>query len=164
MSINGYEYDFSTVRLSINAVNYADIQDIKYSEKQERQPLYGSGPEIIGFTRGQYSADGSFTLTRKGFEKLIAQIPEMMDYEFVISVVYQNPGEMIINETITGVRITSIDRDNAVGNDATKVALNFVAKKVSHNDGNVVASDAILGQLISAGTSIASIASTLKKL
>lgn len=64
ITVNGNQYDWGSVQVTIDGIPLIGVAGIKYSDKRERSFAYGTGKAHAprGRTRGKYSAEAGITL------------------------------------------------------------------------------------------------------
>jgi hypothetical protein len=129
--VNGLRYDYSSVDILLGVLRFSGIKSITYKHSLEPGELRGSRAQLVGRTRGKYSAEGSVELYRLEYEALISQLallglPLSMGYlevAFDIQVAHQvtlvDPAPIV--DKLIGCRIKSADRTNTEGEEPLTV-------------------------------------------
>ena len=103
--INGLRYSWASVRIQADGNEYVDIKDITYSHTIDRGEVRGSGPQLLGFTRGEYKAEGSITFLKEGYDALIAAFGDgYLEHVFDIAVSYADEGQPTVTDQLVGCR------------------------------------------------------------
>lgn len=99
-NVNGKVYDWTDIKINLPYGEAILIQSINYKSSLAKDRIYGQGGKVQGWGRGNYEAEGSFTILREEFERLIEwakgqgfsihQIPP-----FEITVSYSDYGDNI---------------------------------------------------------------------
>lgn len=160
-TINKYQSDYSCIELSINGVVFAGVQSIEYTESVSRTPVYGTGPEVLGFTRGQYAVTGSLELLKSEYDKLTDTVKNIFDANFTAVVTYSNPGERIRVDEIQGIKLNEKACSHSAGSDALVVSMSFDAVKVKSDGKDPLSSDDALESILSVAGAAASLTSRL---
>ena len=63
--INGVVYDHSSVEINIKGTRYLRVSGSPYSDSLEPGKLRGAAAKVLARTRGEYSAEGSFKISKK---------------------------------------------------------------------------------------------------
>ncbi len=126
--LNGVRYDHSSLDIRINNRAIFGIKSIDYSDNLEPGEVYGTGAQIVGRTRGQYKASGSFELYRAEYDEMVANLrqsfPNIGLYEINFDVVvnYKPEGGIaMITDAIKGCRIKSAAHNSSQGSEALAV-------------------------------------------
>lgn len=149
--INGNYSDFSCIELAVNGILFGGIQSIEYTESVEKATVYGSSSKPLGFTRGQYSLEGSFEMIQSEYVRLRQAVPYLLDAVLSASVSYEVPGELLVTDEIVGIRITEIGNSHSVGSDALVVSLSFSALEIKHNKASAMAEDDLVAAALGLG-------------
>lgn len=111
MAVNGKNYDWEDITVTLPSGDAAGITEIKYKDGQEITARYGKGAIPRGYGRGNYEASGSMVLDRDEWEKLKNEFGDgIYDHEpFTIVVAYANDDMGNITDTLKSCKITSFD-------------------------------------------------------
>lgn len=116
--VNGTRHSWASIEAKANNALIVGFQEINYSDKLEPTKVYGTAPDPIGRTVGEYLAEGSFVLLLAEFYVLIAALGQgYKQVVFPITVSYSADGLDTITDEIVGVRITNVEAANARGTD-----------------------------------------------
>jgi len=124
--INGIEYDFSTVTVTIDGTTYKSIQNINWTVGQDHQVVYGAGPLPVGVTPGTFNGTGSFELLLSDYKGFAASLTDMMQTYFDIQCVYSLGGLSVITEDLTKCIMTGNSGNNATGSAALTRSVDFI--------------------------------------
>lgn len=117
--INGLVFDHSSAEININGARFLFITEISYSHTLEPGKQRGTAAKVLGRTRGEYDAEGSFKTSKaEGIELIAALGHGYMTKSFPIVVSYSEEGQTPLTDTLVGVRITKVE-DSSSGTDAT---------------------------------------------
>lgn len=114
MAINGRNYDWEDITVTLPHGTAIAITEIKYSDEQPITPHYGKGAVPQSYGRGNYKASGSMVLDRGEWERLKKDITPggggIYDHEpFTIVVNYANSDQGEITDTLKSCKITKHD-------------------------------------------------------
>lgn len=117
MAINGRNYDWEDITVTLPSGTAVGISEIKYTDGQAITARYGRGSVPIGYGRGNYEASGSIVLDRDAWELLKDAIAGtdgsgggIYDHApFVIVVAYANDDMGHITDTLKSCKITKFD-------------------------------------------------------
>ena len=73
-NINGLRLDWSCVELRLGALIFTGVKSVTYKHALEPGELRGTRAQLIGRTRGKYSADASVELYRQEYDAFITQL------------------------------------------------------------------------------------------
>lgn len=117
--INGVVYDHSSVEINIKGTRYLQVSEISYSDSLEPGKLRGAAAKVLARTRGEYSAEGSFKISKKEGLQIIADLGAgYMTKSFPIVCNYSEAGQDMDTDRLEGCRITKVE-DSSSGTDAT---------------------------------------------
>lgn len=144
--INGNRYDFSSVEVNLNGVPYVAIQDISYNHSKEVGYLRGTTPHKLGRTRGEYNAEGNFTIYKADYQQFLQLLLPLalgggyMEAPFIITVMYQElRSEGLITDTLEGCLITNDEDSHSQGSDALMVSVDIDIMTISRGGIRAVA-------------------------
>jgi len=109
--INGVEYGWASVNISIAGVPSVGITAFDFEEKQTKENIYGIGVKPVGRGYGNIEPSGSITLLRSEIEAIRASVPtkKLIDIApFTIVVKYM---------PVNGKMVTVICKDVEFTND-----------------------------------------------
>jgi acetoin utilization deacetylase AcuC-like enzyme len=98
--INGKNYDWEDVKIFLNGVPVADVDEINYTDEQEFELLYAAGSMPIGAGRGNYKGSGDINLKREAYDELnnIARAVGKRIYDFRPGLIVVSYGAKVISE------------------------------------------------------------------
>ena len=127
---NSKEYEFADVTLFIGNKDITGIRSIKYSEKAEREALYGKGRYPHSIQTGTIAFEGEIGVTQSELEILTAagqgSVLNLVT-DAVIS--YGNPsnGDTLITDSMIGIQFTESAKDIKQGAKFMEITLPFIA-------------------------------------
>lgn len=126
----GLRYDFSAIELDIKGTKFVGCSEISYSDDMEPGEVYGTAPNSLGATRGQYKAEGALSVFKLELENLLDLLADENgegygETQFTATVQYSEPGGAVITDQLFGCRIKKLDDSHSAGSDplSTKVDL-----------------------------------------
>lgn len=136
--INGFRYDFSSVILTVDGIPFNGVKEITYKNTLKPGIVRGNRAQKIGRTRGTLDSEGSITLYKAEFTRLIEQLAlkgaqtmggaGYMEVSFDISVSYAEFGGPTITDVIIGARLGDHEDTGTEGGEAiaTKCMLDIM--------------------------------------
>lgn len=131
--INGNRFDFSSVELRLgnpSTLFVGGVKEVTYSDSLEPGELRGNHAQLIGRTRGQYSAEASLTMFKQEFQQLVALLGAgYMEVSFDTVVSFSEQGSAVITDVLSGCRIKKAEDSGSEGGDplTVKVDLHVMA-------------------------------------
>lgn len=108
------EYEWADVTITIGGVVLTKVQGVSYNVSQEKELLYGKGPEPLSVQKGNKNYSGSLTLLQSSIDSLSLAGGDggMLDLSVDITVSYGNPskGDVIRTDLLMGCQFTSEPR------------------------------------------------------
>lgn len=133
MAVNGRQYDWEDITVTLPSGQAVGITEIKYSDGQKAEARYGKGSVPRGYGRGNYEASGSMVLDRDEWERLKRELASsgggIYDHRpFAIVVAYANDDMGNITDTLKACKITKFDGGGAKQGDdnASPISCDFV--------------------------------------
>lgn len=114
----GTAHDFGGLEISFNGqVVLVQARSIDYSDGLEGEDVYVASAQRYAQTRGNYKAEGSISLTKRGQQQLHELLGEgFYDARFLIAVKYlDTDGGGIIVDTLKGCRLLRTENAHANG-------------------------------------------------
>jgi hypothetical protein len=71
--VNGTRYDWSSAGFKMGGADEYGFKEISYTDTIDRGEVRGVGPQVIGHTRGEYKAEGSFVMLKEEFDAWVAK-------------------------------------------------------------------------------------------
>lgn len=113
MAINGRNYDWEDITVTLPGGDAVGITEIKYTDGQSIEARYGKGAVPRGYGRGNYEASGSMVLDRDQWEILKGELAAdggIYDHKpITIVVAYANDDMGNITDTLKDCKITKFD-------------------------------------------------------
>lgn len=126
---NSRQYEFADLTLFLGNRDVTGFRSIKYTEKQEKEPLHGKGNKPLSIQKGNKIYEGSIGLLQSELEALeVAGGGSILDLELTAVVNYGNPtkGDMIKTDQLIGVQFTEATRELKQGDKFMEIELPVV--------------------------------------
>lgn len=126
---NSRQYEFADLTLFLGNRDVTGFRSIKYTEKQEKEPLYGKGNKPLSIQKGNKSYEGSIGVLQSELEALeVAGGGSILDLELTAVVSYGNPtkGDMVKTDSLIGVQFTEASRELKQGDKFMEIELPIV--------------------------------------
>lgn len=123
---NSRQYEFNDLTLYLGNRDVTGIRSIKYTEKQEKEPIYGKGSKPLSIQKGNKSFEGSIGVLQSELEALEAAAGgSILDLELTAVVSYGNPtrGDMVKTDELIGVQFTEAPREMKQGDKFMEIEL-----------------------------------------
>ena len=138
--INGRQYEFADISLVLGGRDGRGLRGIKYSEKQEKEVLYGKGNKPLSVQKGNFSYEGEISLTQSELETLKTLARKQTGRSSIMSlnlnavVCYGNPlkGDIMITDRIYGIQFTEDAKELKQGDKYMEVTLPFICTDIEY--------------------------------
>lgn len=124
------EYEWADITILIGTRILLAITGIKYSVKQDKQPIYGKGNEPYAIQKGNITHEGELTLNMSEMLALksASLTNSILDLQVNITVCYGNPtkGDVMHTDKLLGVQFTEEPQEMKQGDDHSVHTLPFV--------------------------------------
>ncbi len=138
--INGRQYEFADLTLILGGRDVTGFRGIKYTEKQEKEVLYGKGNKPMSIQKGNFSYEGEISLTQSELETLKALARTQSGHSSIMSltlnaiVAYGNPlkGDIMITDRIYGIQFTEDAKEMSQGDKFMEVTLPFICTDIEY--------------------------------
>jgi hypothetical protein len=134
--LNGRFPDFAAIDLHIDGdVIDSGFTELNYSHGLEPGIAKGAQPAALGDTTGEYTAEGSITMHRRTWVKILEKFGNgYMKKRFVIVVNYDDEdGEGMCTDTLTGCRFKKSENGHSQGTDPLMVKLDLHILRVKEH-------------------------------
>jgi hypothetical protein len=126
------QYEWRDISVVVLGRTLEGIKDVKYSEKQDKELVFGRGNKALGVQRGRKTVEGSITLLQNEVDaltvaaKTVHPLHTVLDISFDIIVAY-NDGALLKTDTLVGCQIKEYEK--GMGNDDKfmEISLPFLA-------------------------------------
>ena len=142
--VNGNRYSFASIDFQLLGKRYFGVKAINYSDGLDPGEVRGTAPQLIGRTKGKYSAEGSIEIYEAEFADfaaaLLAAGPNLgftnsvgiMEIPFEVSVSYAEENSPTITDTLVACRVKKIDKSRSEGTDPTTVKLDLHIMSINY--------------------------------
>lgn len=124
------EYEWNDTTVMIGTRTITGIRGVKYTTKQDKQPIYGKGNEPYAIQKGNKSHDGELTVNMSELIALQAESKSgsILDLQVDVTVCYGNPsqGDVMHTDKLMGVQFTEEPQGLNQGDDHSEHTLPFV--------------------------------------
>ena len=138
--INGNKYDWSSVELDIgDAGIFTGVKEITFTHSLEPGVVRGTRAEMIGRTRGEYTAEGSMVVYAEEYSEIITALGDgYMEASFSITSTYSDTNVPVQVNRLIGCRITNVEGGGSQGTDPLEVSLDLSIFRVETGGLNAV--------------------------
>lgn len=126
---NSRQYEFADMTLFLGNRDVTGFRSVKYTEKQEKEAVYGKGGKPLSIQKGNKSYEGSIGLLQSELEALEAAAGgSILDLELTAVITYGNParGDMVKIDELVGVQFTEATRELKQGDKFMEIELPIV--------------------------------------
>lgn len=142
--VNGHVYDFSSVEINFKGLIYAGVSEISYTHGLEPGVLRGTRSGKLGRTRGEYTAEGSFSMYLEEWKLFRTALgPGFMERSFTATIHYSELGAPLQTDVLNGCRITNDEKSHSQGSDPLVAAITLDIMEV-FEDGIPATMDGLL--------------------
>jgi hypothetical protein len=131
---NSRQYEWADVTLVLGGTDVTGIRAIKYTEKVEREAIYGKGKNPHSIQTGNASYDGEISVLQSEFEALVlAGKGSIMGLSLDAIVSYGSlESGTVITDKIKGIRFTEASKEMKQGDKFMEMKLPFICLEVQH--------------------------------
>ncbi|MBP5372445.1 MAG: hypothetical protein J6Y55_11065 [Bacteroidales bacterium] len=127
---NSREYEFADITVITGGKDIIGLRGVKYSNKQDKEAIYGKGNLPISIQKGNKSYEGELSLLQSELETLEANSPkrDLMNLQFDMVVCYGNPsnGDAMVTDKLIGCQFTEETKEMKQGDKFMEVSLPFI--------------------------------------
>jgi hypothetical protein len=124
------EYEWNDTTVMIGTRTITGIRGVKYSTKQDKQPIYGKGNEPYAIQKGNKSYEGELTVNMSELLALQSESKSgsILDLQVDVTVCYGNPsqGDVMHTDKLLGVQFTEEPQEIKQGDDHSEHTLPFI--------------------------------------
>lgn len=137
--INGKRYSFSSIDFRIGFISVLGISEISYSSSIEPGVVRGTHPQILGYTKGEYSCEASISIYKEEWNEAIAPLALLGGGGILeaiipaITVTYAEQGNATWTDVLIGCRISSIEDSVSSGTDPATVTVSLMPLYIEYN-------------------------------
>lgn len=124
------QYEWNDLTLILGGRDIIGIRAVKYTEKIEREAIYGKGRYPHSIQSGNASYEGEITVLQSEYEALVQAGKGSIMGLSLDAIVSYAAGPVIINDRIVGIRFTEGSKEIKQGDKLMEIKLPFVAINV----------------------------------
>ncbi|ASZ11095.1 hypothetical protein KTO58_19760 [Chitinophaga pendula] len=128
------EYEWADLTLMLGTRDVTGFRGITYTEKVERELIYGKGAYPHSIQSGNISYEGELTLLQSEYEALVkAGKGSVMSLTLDANLSYGNPvkGDPMTTDRIVGLRFTESKKEFKQGDKYMEISLPFIFLRLS---------------------------------
>lgn len=133
---NTREYQWSDLTLVLGGKDITGFRGLSYTEKQEKEAIYGKGSEPHSIQRGNKSYEGELTILQSELESLTKNAPnkDIMSLNLDAVVCYGDPrnGDMMITDILQGLEFTEVPKTLNQGDKNMEIKIPFIFTRIKH--------------------------------
>lgn len=135
MSFNSRQYEWADLSLVLGGRDITGIRGVKYSEKAEKEPIFGKGRYAHSIQMGNVTVEGEITILQSEYEALVTAGNGSilgLNLDGVFS--YGNPalGDALITDRVIGISFTEAPKELKQGDKFMEITLPFIAIRVQN--------------------------------
>lgn len=127
---NTREYEWADLTLILGGKDITGVRAVKYTEKQEKEPLYAKGNLPMSMQKGNISYEGEIVMTQSELESLraVAKNKSLLNLQLDAVVSYGNPtdGDVMITDLLQGIQFTETSKGMKQGDKSMEVTLPII--------------------------------------
>jgi hypothetical protein len=136
--INGKRYSFCSIEAvfaTTSPIPIIGLKSLNYSESLEPGEVYGTRPQLLGYTRGKQKPTADAEFYRLEFDAFRLTLGAagigFGEAVFDIPVMWAELGAPVVTDVIVGARITKVESSNSDGTDASTIKVTFAPLRVN---------------------------------
>ena len=132
---NTREYEWSDVSVVMAGRQVTGLRGVKYSKKQEKELIYGSGCKPQGIQHGNIDYSGEISLLQSEYEALkVASGGDILGarFDIVVSTGNASRGDVITTDILVGVEITEDNTEWKQNDKFQEKTLPFIFLDLKH--------------------------------
>jgi hypothetical protein len=136
MAFNSREYEWADITVIVGGRDITGIRGIKYSEKIEREAIYGKGKYPQSIQSGNITSEGEFTMLQSDYNAMeIAAGGSILSTSVDALVSFGNPleGNFMKTDAIDGIRFTEAPTEMKQGDKFGEVTVPFICLRIRKN-------------------------------
>lgn len=131
MAFNSRQYEWADVTVILGGKDLTGIRGVKYSEKIEREAIYGKGRNPHSIQSGNRSIEGELTVLQSEYEALTESgNGSILSLSVDVECSYGNPPDGIKTKRLEGVRFTEASQELKQGDKNMEITMPFVALNI----------------------------------
>lgn len=138
--INGNKYDWSSIEIDLgDAGIFTGVKELTFTHSLEPGEVRGTRAELLGRTRGEYSAEGTIVVWAEEYAQIIAALGDgFMEASFPITATYSDTNVPVQTNRLFGCRITNADMGGSQGTDPLEVSMDLSIFRIETNGLNAI--------------------------
>ena len=135
MSFNSRQYEWADLSLILGGKDITGIRGVKYSEKAEKEPIFGKGKYAHSIQTGNITVEGEITLLQSEYESLVtAGGGSVLSLNLDGVFAYGNPsaGVSLLTDRVVGISFTEAAKEFKQGDKFMEITLPFIALSVKN--------------------------------
>jgi hypothetical protein len=124
------QYEWNDLTLILGGRDITGFRGVKYTEKQEKEPVWGKGNLALSHQKGNISYEGEITLLQSEYETLRAASKKgsVLDLQLDAVVCYGNPanGDVMITDVLQAIQFTEGAKEMKQGDKNMEITLPFI--------------------------------------
>ena len=132
---NSRQYEFADLTLALGGRDLTGFRGLKYSSKQEKEPVYGKGNQPLHIQKGNISHEGEITMLQSELETLrAAGNGSVLGLRLDAVAAYGNPskGDVLVTDFILGIEFTEDGKELKQGDKFMEVTLPFICMSIKN--------------------------------
>lgn len=129
MATSTKQFAFSDLSVEFGGKVHDGVTEMEWTEKQEKEPLYGRGNKPHGIVRGNKSYEGKIKMWQSLLEEMIKDAPDndVLDLEFdVIMNLARTDDVPMVTDIAVNVQITEVKKGLAQGDKMMEIELPII--------------------------------------
>jgi hypothetical protein len=133
--INRELYAWEKTEIALPHGTLIGVTDIEYGDEVDTRHVHGKGGKPLGFSRGNYSAEGKLTLLREEYQRLLdyARAQGRPFYRlppFPITVAYASEDQPMRTDKLFGCVFKKRDNSAGQNDESIKIPLEFLITEI----------------------------------
>lgn len=123
------QYEWADITLLMGGRDVTGARGVKYTAKQEKEPVYGKGNLPISIQKGNKSYEGELTVLQSELEALrLAGGGSILDMQITAIVSYGNPsqGDALVIDELIGVQFTDETKEMKQGDKFAEITMPII--------------------------------------
>jgi hypothetical protein len=136
MAFNSREYEWADLTLVVGGRDITGVRGVKYSEKIEREAIYGKGRKPQSIQSGNISYEGEFMMLQSDYDALeISAGGSILSTSVDALVSFGNPtdGDFMKTDLLEGIRFTEGAKEYKQGDKFCEITIPFICLDIRKN-------------------------------
>ena len=129
MPFNSRQYEWSDITLMLGGQDITGVRGVKYTEKQEKEPIFAKGNKAHSIQRGNITYEGEFSVLQSELATLeVLGNGSIMGLTMTAQVSYvDTQGSNILTHELQYIEFTEASHELKQGDKFMEIALPFIA-------------------------------------